>query len=239
MADSITESIPQSAGGAIDIQQKVDIRSYALVTAAYWGLTLTDGALRMLVLLYFHNLGYNPLQVAALFILYEFFGVITNLIGGWIGSRFGLKLTLFSGLGVQILALSMLALLPPGWPQWMAIAYVMGSQALSGIAKDLTKMSSKSAIKLVVPPNAEGALFKWVAILTGSKNALKGVGFFLGGALLATAGFVGGLWIMVGGLSLVLRRIFSSKSAVRQVVRRELTAQRRSTGFSYSPWSRP
>ncbi len=184
--------------------EQVDLRSYALVTAAYWGFTLTDGALRMLVLLYFHELGYTPFQVAALFILYEFFGVITNLIGGWIGSRYGLKLTLFSGLGVQIFALSMLALLPASWPQWAAIAYVMASQSFSGIAKDLTKMSSKSAIKLVVPPNAEGTLFKWVAILTGSKNALKGVGFFLGGLLLSTAGFHNGLWMMVIGLVIVL-----------------------------------
>ncbi len=186
------------------VDEQVDLKSYALVTAAYWGFTLTDGALRMLVLLYFHQLGYNAIQVALLFVLYEFFGMVTNLIGGWIGSRYGLKLTLFSGLGVQIGALSMLALLPATWPQWAAIAYVMASQSLSGVAKDLTKMSSKSAIKMVVPKNAEGALFKWVAILTGSKNALKGVGFFLGGALLTWAGFAGALWMMVGGLSLVL-----------------------------------
>lgn len=184
--------------------EQVDLRSYALVTAAYWGFTLTDGALRMLVLLYFHELGYTPLQVATLFILYEFFGVVTNLIGGWIGSRYGLKLTLFSGLATQIFALSMLALLSAQWPQWAAIAYVMASQSFSGIAKDLTKMSSKSAIKLVVPRNAEGTLFKWVAILTGSKNALKGVGFFLGGFLLATVGFQTGLWLMVVGLTAVL-----------------------------------
>ncbi len=184
--------------------ERVDLRSYGLVTAAYWGFTLTDGALRMLVLLYFHQLGYSPFEVALLFVLYEFFGVVTNLVGGWIGARFGLKLTLFSGLGFQILALAMLALLPAAWPQWAAVLYVMGSQSLSGIAKDLTKMSSKSAIKLVVPANAEGSLFKWVAILTGSKNALKGVGFFLGGALLTSVGFAGGLWIMVGGLLLVL-----------------------------------
>ena len=182
----------------------LDIRSYALVTAVYWGFTLTDGALRMLVLLYFHQLGYSPFEVALLFVLYEFFGVVTNLIGGWIGSRFGLKITLFSGLGLQIAALSMLALLPATWPQWAAISYVMGSQSLSGIAKDLTKMSSKSAIKMVVPPNASGALFKWVAILTGSKNALKGVGFFMGGALLTAVGFANGLWMMVAGLSIVL-----------------------------------
>ncbi|MEZ4712004.1 MAG: organoarsenical effux MFS transporter ArsJ [Caldilineaceae bacterium] len=182
----------------------IDLKSYALVTAAYWGFTLTDGALRMLVLLYFNTLGYSPLEVAVLFVLYEFFGMVTNLVGGWLGARFGLKLTLFSGLGIQIGALIMLALLPAAWPQWAAIAYVMSSQALSGIAKDLTKMSSKSAIKLVMPANAEGALFKWVAILTGSKNALKGVGFFLGGALLATTGFASSLWIMAAGLSLVL-----------------------------------
>lgn len=184
--------------------EQVDIRSYALVTAAYWGFTLTDGALRMLVLLYFHRLGYSPLAVALLFVLYEFFGVVTNLIGGWIGSRLGLKITLFTGLGLQVLALSMLALLPAAWPQWAAIIYVMASQSLSGIAKDLTKMSAKSAIKMVVPQNASGTLFKWVAILTGSKNALKGVGFFMGGALLASVGFATGLWIMVAGLIIVL-----------------------------------
>lgn len=184
--------------------EQVDLKSYALVTAAYWGFTLTDGALRMLVLLYFNQLGYTALEVATLFILYEVAGVVTNLIGGWIGSRFGLKLTLFSGLGLQIVALIMLALLPTTWPQVAAVIYVMVSQALSGTAKDLTKMSSKSAIKLVVPPNAEGTLFKWVAILTGSKNALKGVGFFLGGALLSWVGFTQSLWIMVAGLTLVL-----------------------------------
>ena len=186
---------------------QVDLKSYALVTASYWGFTLTDGALRMMVLLYFHQLGYSALEVATLFILYEMAGVVTNLIGGWIGSRFGLKITLFSGLGTQILALSMLALLPASWPQWVAVAYVMVSQMFSGVAKDLTKMSSKSAVKLIVPQNdanADSTLFKWVAILTGSKNALKGVGFFLGGALLAWVGFTNALWIMVAGLVFVL-----------------------------------
>lgn len=203
MSDTMMHERP-SAGPVTGEEERVDIKSYTLVTAAYWGFTLTDGALRMLVLLYFHRLGYSPLEVAVLFVLYEFFGMITNLFGGWIGSRFGLKLTLFSGLGVQIAALSMLALLPATWPQWAAIVYVMASQSLSGIAKDLTKMSAKSAIKLVVPPNAQGALFKWVAILTGSKNALKGVGFFLGGALLGSVGFANGLWVMVAGLIVVL-----------------------------------
>ena len=195
---SIQSEMPPAA------EERVDIKSYALVTAAYWGFTLTDGALRMLVLLYFYQLGYSPLEVALLFVLYEFFGIVTNLIGGWIGSRLGLKITLWSGLATQILALTMLALLPAAWPQWAAIAYVMASQSLSGIAKDLTKMSSKSAIKMVVPPNASGALFKWVAILTGSKNALKGAGFFLGGALLAWIGFRASLVAMAAGLALVL-----------------------------------
>lgn len=204
MSEIITPKTSPGVASAQEAAERVDLKSYALVTAAYWGFTLTDGALRMLVLLYFHELGYNALEVALLFVLYEMAGVVTNLIGGWLGARFGLKLTLFSGLGLQIFALSMLALLPADWPQWVAVVYVMTSQAFSGVAKDLTKMSSKSAIKLVVPPNAEGALFKWVAILTGSKNALKGVGFFLGGALLATVGFTLGLWLMVGSLVLVL-----------------------------------
>lgn len=180
------------------------VRNYAIVTAGYWGFTLTDGALRMLVLLHFFTLGFTPFQIAFLFVLYEFFGVVTNLVGGWIGARFGLRFTLYAGLGVQVAALGMLSLLNPDWPVALSIAYVVAAQGLAGIAKDLTKMSAKTAIKVVVPGDAHGTLFRWVAILTGSKNALKGVGFFLGGVLLATVGFQGALWVMAGALALVL-----------------------------------
>lgn len=182
----------------------VDIRNYAIVTASYWGFTLTDGALRMLVLLHFHTLGYTPLELAFLFVLYEFFGVVTNLLGGWIGSRIGLKITLYAGIALQIFALYMLSLLDPAWERVLSVAYVVAAQGLSGIAKDLTKMSSKSAIKLVVPEDSHSALFKWVAVLTGSKNALKGAGFFLGGVLLASLGFEAALWVMAAGLAVIL-----------------------------------
>jgi MFS family permease len=181
-----------------------DLKNYALVTAAYWGQTLSDGALRMLVLLHFNTLGYSPFEIASLFLFYEFFGIVTNLVGGWIGARLGLKITLFSGLVLQILALTTLAMLNRAWPASLSVPYVMFSQALSGIAKDLTKMSSKSAIKAVLPEGMQGSLFKWVAILTGSKNALKGVGFFLGGVLLAWLGFAVSLWSMAAALVLVL-----------------------------------
>jgi hypothetical protein len=181
-----------------------DVRNYCLVTAAYWAFTLTDGALRMLVLLHFYKLGYSPIQIAFLFLFYEFFGIVTNLLGGWIGSRLGLNFTLWGGLGLQMLALGMLALLSPEWSETFSVAFVMTAQALSGIAKDLTKMSSKSAIKLLVPEDASGTLFKWVSVLTGSKNALKGVGFFLGGLLLAVMGFVPALLTMAGLLLVIL-----------------------------------
>ncbi|MFC1757424.1 organoarsenical effux MFS transporter ArsJ [Planctomycetota bacterium] len=186
----------------------MDKRSYALVTAAYWGFTLTDGALRMLVLLHFHDLGYTPVNLAFLFLLYEFCGILTNLFGGWIGSRLGLRVTLFSGLAIQVVALTMLSLIQPTWAASLSVAYVMASQALSGIAKDLTKMSSKSAVKLLVKDDgaaeSQSALFKWVAILTGSKNALKGLGFLLGGVLLGRLGFAPSLWAMAGALAVVL-----------------------------------
>ncbi len=180
------------------------IRNYALVTLAYWGFTITDGALRMLVLLYFHTLGYTPLEVAMLFLFYEIFGIVTNLLGGWLGSRFGVKLTLYGGIALQIVALLLLMPVNGSWPVALAVPYVMFAQALSGIAKDLTKMSSKSAIRLVVPKEAQSDLFKWVAILTGSKNALKGVGFFLGGLLLSAFGYVSALIIMAVALFGVL-----------------------------------
>jgi MFS family permease len=180
------------------------LKNYALVTLAYWGFTLTDGALRMLVLLYFNEIGYTPIQIAFLFLFYEIFGIVTNFLGGWIGSQLGLKVTLYTGIGLQVFALIMLSFLNRDWAQWLAVLYVMTSQAFSGIAKDLTKMSSKSAIRLVVPQEAQSSLFKWVAILTGSKNALKGVGFFLGAALLGTFEFVTSLWIMAIGLILIM-----------------------------------
>ena len=180
------------------------IRNYALVTIAYWAFTLTDGALRMLVLLHFHALGYTPVQLAFLFLFYEFFGVVTNLVGGWLASRMGLRVTLLGGLALQVVALVMLGLVGPSWSKAVSVAYVMGAQSLSGIAKDLTKMSSKSTIKLLVPANQESSLFKWVAILTGSKNALKGAGFFLGGFLLAVLGYRHSLCAMAVGLGVVL-----------------------------------
>lgn len=181
-----------------------NLKNYILVTLAYWGFTITDGALRMLVLLYFNQIGYTPLQIAFLFLFYEVFGIVTNFLGGWIGSQLGLKVTLYTGIGLQVVSLVMLSWLNPGWVQWLAVLYVMTAQAFSGIAKDLTKMSSKSAIRLVVPQDAQSSLFKWVAILTGSKNALKGVGFFVGSALLSLFGFVNALLIMAGGLFLLM-----------------------------------
>jgi MFS family permease len=169
-----------------------NIRNYALVTLAYWCDTLADGAIRTLVLFYFYNLGYSALQVASLFLFYEIFGIVTNFCGGFLGSRFGLKTTLFMGLGTQLAALSMLGSMPPSA---LTVAYVMVSQAFSGIAKDLTKMSSKSAVKLVAG-ESERRLYKWVALLTGSKNALKGVGFFLGSLLLSVIGFQASVWTL-------------------------------------------
>ena len=154
-----------------------EIRQYLLVTGNYWAFTLTDGALRMLVVLYFHGLGYSPLAIATLFLFYEIFGVVTNLVGGWLGARLGLNRTMNIGLALQVVALAML-LVPS---VWLTVPWVMAAQALSGIAKDLNKMSAKSSIKLLVPGEAQGQLYQWVALLTGSKNALKGMGFFLGG----------------------------------------------------------
>jgi MFS family permease len=175
------------------------VRQYLLITSNYWAFTLTDGALRMLVVLYFHQLGYSPLSIAMLFLFYEIFGVVTNLVGGWLGARLGLNRTMNIGLGLQVLALGMLTV--PN--EFLSVVYVMAAQALSGIAKDLNKMSAKSAIKLLVPAGAEGKLYRWIALLTGSKNALKGVGFFLGGLLLSLFEFRGAILLMAGLLTLV------------------------------------
>lgn len=179
------------------LAQRSAIQQYLLITGNYWAFTLTDGALRMLVLLHFYQQGFSPLALASLFVLYEVFGVVTNLFGGWLGARLGLNKTMNLGLFLQVIALAML--LAPS----LSVSWVMAAQALSGIAKDLNKMSAKSAIKLLVPNDAQGQLYRWVALLTGSKNALKGVGFFLGGALLAGLGFSGAIASMALALAMI------------------------------------
>ena len=178
--------------------QRGAVQQYAVITGTYWAFTLTDGALRMLVVLHFHQLGYGALDIALLFLFYELFGIITNLLGGWLGARIGLNRTMGLGLGLQILALCMLAVPAVA----LTVPWVMAAQALSGVAKDLNKMSAKSSIKMLIPADAEGRLFRWVAALTGSKNALKGVGFFMGGALLGLLGFTYSVLAMAAALLL-------------------------------------
>ena len=175
------------------------LRNYLIVTGGYWAFTVTDGAIRMLVVLYFHLLGYSPFEVAMLFLFYEFFGIVTNLVGGWLGARIGLNLTMHIGMGLQVVALAMLTV-PDAW---LGVPYVMLAQALSGIAKDLNKMSAKASVKTMAG-GGESRLFRWVALLTGSKNALKGVGFFVGAALLEWIGFRGALALLAGMLLAVL-----------------------------------
>ncbi len=188
-------------------------RDYALVTGCYWAYTLTDGALRMLVLLFLAQQGFTPLELAAAFVGYEALGVVTNLAGGWIGARLGLKVTLFAGLGLQFAALAVLAF----DPERLTIPVVLLTQAVSGVAKDLTKMSSKAWIKQVVPTDDAHGLLRWVSLLTGSKNALKGVGFFLGGALLSALGF--------GAACAVLAALIGAALAVAAVMLRTPTAR--------------
>ena len=176
------------------------LRNYLVVTGGYWAFTVTDGAIRMLVVLYFHLLGYSPFEVAMLFLFYEFFGIVTNLVGGWLGARIGLNLTMHIGMGMQVIAL--MALTIPD--AWLSVPYVMAAQAISGIAKDLNKMSAKASVKTMAGEETESRLFRWVALLTGSKNALKGGGFFVGALLLEWIGFRGALAILAGMLLIVL-----------------------------------
>jgi hypothetical protein len=183
--------------------QTAGVRNYAVVTASYWSFTLTDGALRMLVLLHFYGLGYTPFMLAFLFLLYEAAGIFANLGGGWLAARFGIPRMLMTGLTLQIVGLMMLSGLQTDWTPALSVAYVVAAQGIAGVAKDLTKTASKSAIKATSEGGA-GQLFRWVAWFTGSKNAMKGFGFFAGGLLLEIAGFRCALWLMAGLLTFVL-----------------------------------
>ena len=185
------------------------VRNYAVVTASYWGFTLTDGAIRMLVLLHFYSLGYTPFMLAFLFLLYETAGIFANLGGGWLAARFGIPRMLMTGLSLQIFGLLLLSGLDPSWGAALSVAWVVTAQGIAGVAKDITKTASKSAIK-ATSEGGSGQLFKWVAWFTGSKNAMKGIGFFVGGLLLETMGFRGALWLMAAALAFVLVGVAAS-----------------------------
>ncbi len=196
------------------------VRDYLIVTASYWGFTLVDGALRMLVLLHFFKLGYSPFTLAFLFLLYEFAGIVANLAGGWLAVRFGIPRMLAVGQILQIAGLGMLSVLDPAWTAAASVAWVVAAQGIAGLAKDFTKTASKSAIKATAAEGS-GQLFKWVAWFTGSKNAMKGIGFFVGGLLLDVVGFKSALWLMAGligvilvaGLLLLPRQLGKAKSS--------------------------
>ena len=193
---------------------------YLIVTASYWGFTLVDGALRMLVLLHFFQLGYSPFTLAFLFLLYEFAGIVANLSGGWLATHFGIPRMLAAGQALQIAGLAMLSALDPGWTVAVSVAWVVAAQGVAGLAKDFTKTASKSAIK-ATSAEGSGQLFKWVAWFTGSKNAMKGIGFFVGGLLLEVMGFKPALWLMAGligiifvaGLVLLPRQLGKAKAS--------------------------
>jgi MFS family permease len=188
-------------------ERNAAVRDYAIVTAAYWGFTLTDGALRMMVLMHFYRLGYSSFTLALLFLLYEAAGVLANLIGGWLATRYGIARMLAVGMTLQILGFMLLSLLQPEWTAAMSVAWVVVAQGICGVAKDLTKTASKSAIKITADraqSQGSGQLFKWVAWFTGSKNAMKGIGFFMGGLLLDQLGFGMALWSMAALLGVVL-----------------------------------
>lgn len=179
------------------------VRNYVIVTTAYFLFTITDGALRMLVLLHFYSLGYTPFVLAFMFLLYETAGIFANAGGGWMATRFGIPRMLMAGQILQISGLCMLSALQPTWSAAMSVVWVVLAQGVAGVAKDLTKTSSKSAIKASSTQDM-GQLFRWVAWFTGSKNATKGAGFFIGGFLLQVAGFRPALWLMAAMLAAVL-----------------------------------
>src|SRR6202521_1340923 len=103
----------------------------------------------------------------------------------------------------------MLSGLDPTWSAAASVAWVVVAQGIAGVAKDLTKTASKSAINATADQGS-GQLFRWVAWFTGSKNATKGIGFFLGGFLLQVVGFTYALWLMAAMLAVVLMAVLLS-----------------------------
>jgi len=177
------------------------LRPFVIISITYLLFTVTDGAIRMIVLLHAYSKSFSALQVAVMFTLYELAGVFTNLAAGMMGARWGIRFTLIVGLCLQIFSYGLLFGWNDDWSQRTAIIYVTIAQMFAGIAKDLTKLGGKTVTKLVTPEGRHTRLFRLVSLLTGWKNSLKGVGYFRGSALLevsydAALGFMIGLIVI-------------------------------------------
>lgn len=177
------------------------LRPFVVISITYLLFTVTDGAIRMIVLLHAYSKSFSALEVAVMFSLYELAGVFTNLAAGMMGARWGIRFTLITGLCLQILSYGLLFGWKDEWSKETAIIYVTIAQMFAGIAKDLTKLGGKTVTKLVTPEGKDTRLFRLVSLLTGWKNSLKGVGYFLGSALLDVSyelalGFMMGLIVI-------------------------------------------
>lgn len=160
------------------------LRPFVIISSSYLLFTITDGAIRMIVLLHAYNKSFSALEVSIMFSLYELAGVFTNLAAGLMGAKWGIKFTLIIGLSLQLLSYGLMFGWQDSWTKSEAIIYVTVAQMFAGIAKDLTKLGGKTVTKLVTPDEKETQLFKLVSFITGWKNSLKGVGYFAGAALL-------------------------------------------------------
>lgn len=177
------------------------LRPFVIISITYLLFTVTDGAIRMIVLLHAYNKSFSALEVAIMFTLYELAGVFTNLAAGMMGARWGIRFTMIMGLCLQILSYGLMFGWQDEWSKEQAMVYVTVAQMFAGIAKDLTKLGGKTVTKLVTPEGKDTRLFRLVSLLTGWKNSLKGVGYFLGGALLDVSyelalGFMMGLIVI-------------------------------------------
>jgi hypothetical protein len=92
-------------------QERRALLPFVIISLSYLLYTFTDGSVRMIVLLAAYNKGFTAMEVAVMFTLYETAGVVTNLLAGLAGARWGLKTTHCSGLILQLVGLGMLC----GW----------------------------------------------------------------------------------------------------------------------------
>jgi MFS family permease len=173
------------------------IKPFVVISASYLLFTVTDGGIRTIVLFNAFQRKFSAFEVSIMFVLYELAGTFTNFLAGIAGARWGLKATMLAGLFLQLGGIGMLFGWSEKFTKEQAIIFVTIAQMLSGISKDLVKLGGKAVTKLVTPDSKQGVLYKRVSMITGLKNSLKGVGYFLGGALVQWSYF-GALGVMMG-----------------------------------------
>jgi len=147
-------------------------RAITIVALGYWSAALTNGALRVIVPIYFASVGVSISKIAFLFFLFKFAEIFAPMGIGVMLNRLGYKRTFIAGLVVHSVISSF----------YMVPSFVL--LYIERFVRGLLYMADMSAVYVKHFSLKEKQRFL-INMILGLKEASKGIGMIGGGLLIA------------------------------------------------------